>query len=294
MLDRWLDALSSLRILGAIMIGNLEGTFGAGGLSKCAAGDEDCFAFQAPVENAAALRWAGFDAVNLANNHAHDYGDAGLSETTAALDSAGVRHTGRPGESTVIRRHGLRIALVGFAPYPWANDNRDLAAAQALTRAVAAGADVVVVLAHLGAEGTDHAHVPVGTEIHLGEDRGDTRAFAHAVIDAGADAVLASGPHLLRGIERYRDRPIAYSLANFAGYHNFTTGGVLSTSGVLELEFARDALRGGRIDSVTLDSAGVPQPDPAGTAARLISTLGAEDFGTAGVTADSRGDLVWR
>ena len=57
-----------------IAIGNLEGTLSSGGSSKCGAGSSGCFAFQAPPQSAALLRGAGFDDLNVANNHAFDYG----------------------------------------------------------------------------------------------------------------------------------------------------------------------------------------------------------------------------
>ena len=76
-----------------------------------------------------------------------------------------------------------------------------------------------------GAEGADKDPRAVRREIAFGENRGDSRAFAHAAIDAGADLVLGSGPHVLRGVELYRGRLIAYSLGNLAGWHNFGTGG---------------------------------------------------------------------
>ena len=39
--------------------------------------------------------------------------------------------------------------------------------------------------------------------------------FAHAVIDAGADVFVGHGPHVLRGIELYKGKPIFYSLGDF-------------------------------------------------------------------------------
>src|SRR5919109_688336 len=70
---------------------------------------------------AAALSWAGIDAVNLANNHAFDFGGSGQAQTFAALRRAQVRWTGRPGQVTIIEFNGVRAALLGFAPYPWAS-----------------------------------------------------------------------------------------------------------------------------------------------------------------------------
>ena len=112
----------------------------------------------------------------------------------------------------------IRVALVGFAPYPWARDPNDHAAARRLVREADAHADIVVVTMHAGAEGSSRGTTPRTTEHYLGENRGNVRAFAHAVVDAGADLVAGHGPHVLRGMEWYRGRLIAYSLGNFAGY----------------------------------------------------------------------------
>lgn len=155
--------------------------------------------------------------MNLANNHALDFGPAGQAQTITALSSAGIAHAGLPGEITLRRVHGLRVAVLGFAPYPWASPLLDLRAAGAQVRRARRRADVVVVVIHAGAEGANQAHTPHGEEFAFGEDRGHARAFAHAAINAGASIVVGSGPHVLRGIERYRRRLIAYSLGNFAG-----------------------------------------------------------------------------
>ncbi len=64
--------------------------------------------------------------------------------------------------------------------------------------------------------------------------------FAHTVIDAGADLVLGSGPHVMRALELYRDRLIAYSLGNFATYYGISVNGIRGTSGVLTARMADD------------------------------------------------------
>ena len=89
-------------------------------------------------------------------------------------------------------------------------------------RRAAEGADLVVVNMHGGAEGSDKTHVTHGTEWFLGENRGDPCRFSHAVIDAGADLVVGHSPHVLRGMEWYKGRLIAYSIGNFAGYGVFS------------------------------------------------------------------------
>ena len=80
-----------------------------------------------------------------------------------------------------------------------------------------------------------------GTEIFFGENRGDPITFSHTVIDAGADLVVGHGPHVLRGMEFYRGRLIAYSLGNFAGGGNtLSNPGVLRCGGVLRVTLAAD------------------------------------------------------
>jgi hypothetical protein len=229
----------------SVMAGNLEGTLSTGGASKCGpAPSPACFAFQAPPANAAGLADAGFDVLNLANNHAHDFGPDGLGQTRGALAAAGLPATGAPGEVTVVRAGSRRIAFVGFASYPWSAPMNDPPAVRELVRAADRQADHVVVLFHGGAEGSDRTRVPEGRELHLGEDRGDLRAFARQAIDAGADAVLGSGPHVLRGLEVHRDRLVAYSLGNFAGVHNFATAGTLGCRPSSPSASTRRALRG--------------------------------------------------
>jgi hypothetical protein len=266
-----------------LAFGNLEGTYSTGGASKCGGeGGRACYAFQAPPGHARALRRAGFDAVNLANNHAWDYGAAGQAQTTAALRRARVAATGRPREIVVVRRKGLRIALVGFAAYPWANAIGDLAGARALVRRAAARADLVVVAMHAGAEGADQTHVPRGAEMAFGENRGDSRAFAHAVIGAGADLVVGSGPHVIRGVERYRGRLIAYSLGNFAGWSNFGLGGTLSESGILKvtLNAAGQPVASHWIP-IRLTGPGIPRLDRTRASRKLAAQLSKQDFGRA-------------
>ena len=276
-----------------VMIGNLEGTLSAGGASKCGgAGGGNCHAFQVPPSHAGALHAAGFDVMSLANNHALDFGEDGRAQTIAALQEQNIDHTGLPGQVTVVQRDGVRVAVLGFAPYPWAAPLTDLDAAATLVREATREADVVVVTMHAGAEGSAATRTSPGPESAFGENRGDPRAFARAVIDAGADLVLGAGPHVLRGMERYRDRLVAYSLGNFAGFHNFSTAGSLALSGVLRVSLNEDGtLRSGRFNSLELDAAGVPRPDPSRAAARMVGELSAADFGPAGVTVSEAGRL---
>ena len=279
-------------LAGDLVLGNLEGTLSTGGSSKCGPASTSCFAFHTPPSYARWLRRAGFTVLNLANNHAFDFGQEGLDQTIAALDRVGLLHTGRPGEITVQKVGRIRVATVGFAPYPWAASLNDIAGARELVRAADRVADVVVVTMHAGAEGQDRQHVSRGTELFLGENRGDPLRFAHAVVDAGADLVVGSGPHVLRGMEWYKGRLIAYSLGNFAGYDVFALGGPLSTSGILRVTLdGAGRFETGRLVPTRMVGAGLPALDPAEAAHGLVRTLSRADFGARGAKVGSDGIL---
>jgi hypothetical protein len=262
-----------------LTVGNLEGTLSRGGSSKCGGiGGGTCFAFQAPPSLAGELRSLGFDMLNQANNHSLDYGLSGRAQTIAALRRAGVAHMGLPHKVTILRAHGTRVAFVGFAPYPYDGNLLDVTGARRLIRYARTRAALVVVIIHAGGEGAGELHTPAGEETYLGEDRGNARAFAHAAIDAGASIVLGSGPHVIRGIERYRGRLIAYSLGNFVGYHTLGGGGVLSDSAILRVTLgAGGTVLSGRWIPIALVG-GLPRPDPSDASAGLVSTLSREDF----------------
>jgi len=181
-----------------------------------------------------------------------------------------------------VRRGGRTIAFAGFSTYPWSASMADDAAVSALIPRAAASADVVVAFFHAGAEGAAATHVPAGPESAFGEFRGDSRHFARVAIDAGADLVLGSGPHVLRGLERYRGRLIAYSLGNLAGYKNFSTTGVSATSALLTVSLgARGRFLSGRIDGVVLDASGTPRRG--GAAPSVMRALTRADFGGGGL-----------
>ena len=273
---------------------NLEEALSNGSTGKCAgATPGTCFAFGAPMSYARTLPASGIRIVNLANNHADDYGAAGQASTLAALRAAGVAWDGKPGEIEVLRSHGIRIAFLGFAPYKWASRLDNIPAAVRLVKRAAAEADVVVVAIHAGAEGSTADHVPYGTEYFLGENRGNSRAFAHAVIDAGADLVVGSGPHVIRGVQWYHGKLIAYSLGNLAGWHTFGMGGTLSESGIITVTLRGDGtIAGGKWTSLLLENPGVPVIDAGRQSLALVQQLSRQDFGAAAARFTPAGALV--
>jgi poly-gamma-glutamate capsule biosynthesis protein CapA/YwtB (metallophosphatase superfamily) len=264
-------------------MGNLEQTITENtGVGKCSAesAGRTCFAFRTPPATVQALKDAGFQLVNMANNHAFDFGEAGYKNTQKALDTVGIKYTGWPGQITVVDVKGVKVAVVGFASYAeWSNLCSDLDASTKIITDAAKQADLVVVQVHMGAEGADRTHTRPGTETFLGENRCDPIKFSHTVIDAGADLVVGHGPHVVRGMEFYKGRLIAYSLGNFAGYKALGYTGVVGITAVIRVSLKRDGTwESGTLIPTYMAAPGVPRPDPKKQAINLIGSLTKQDF----------------
>lgn len=275
---------------------NLEGPL-AEGLSspKCAPTSTDCYAFRTPTRFVQNLVHAGIDVVSLANNHANDLGEEGLLSTMATLDGAGIAHAGRRGDVAFLQRQGLVVGVVGAHSGSCCVNVNDLDEVRAAVRAADERADIVIFAFHGGAEGPDHRHVPGAVEIAWGEPRGDVRALGRAAVEAGADLVLGTGPHVLRAMEVHQGRLIAYSLGNYTGFRQFgTKGGPGGTSALLDVTLAFDGrLLGGRLHALALDGESVPHLDPTGSGGRMVDELSRADFPETGVRVAADGTLSW-
>lgn len=166
------------------------------------------------------LKAAGIDLVNLANNHVMDYGPEGLQDTMNALDQEGIKRVGAGNDldeayrPVIMEKDGVKIAFFGFSRVvpeaSWKAGPGRIGVAETYNykppveaiQKAKESADLVVVVAHWGAERSDHP------------DKNQTD-LAHRYIDAGADLVVGGHPHVLQGFEQYKGKWIAYSLGNF-------------------------------------------------------------------------------
>ncbi len=288
----YLDPVKSA-LHAAVGFANLEGTLTNGGYSKCGVHSTECYAFRTPPYYAQVLRSDGLTVLNSANNHSHDFGSVGVSDTSRAMTNAAIIQAGLPGQIGLVRDGEIKVAFVDFAPYSNTNDLLRYGTAATLIARARREAAIVIVYMHAGAEGSSATHVTGREEYYVGEDRGNARRFAHAAIDDGANLVIASGPHVLRGMEFYKHRLIAYSLGDFANYENFGLGGVLSESAILKVTLSSAGTYvAAHVDSVILRGAGRPYLDPTHAAAHLITTLSHEDFGPAGVSIAPSGAVI--
>lgn len=174
--------------------------------------------FRADVQNAAALKDAGFDILNLGNNHVMDYGSVGLTETLDILQKEGIKTAGAGPDSekarkpVYIEKHGSKLGFLSYTTFPaegyfYFPDRPDTARLieDKLASEIAdarRNCDILAVSFHWGKE---FDHFPGNDQVRL----------AHMAIDSGADIVIGHHPHVLQGVEKYKGRLIFYSLGNF-------------------------------------------------------------------------------
>ena len=276
-----------------IEFGNLEGTLTAGTLSKCGQSSTNCYAFRTPPAFANAFAAAGFNVLNSANNHSNDFGSQGRIDTTSALTRTGIAQAGLPGQIAVVKQGNLSVAFVDFAPYYNTNNLLNFPVAAQLIAKARREANIVVVYMHAGAEGSAADHVTKTSEVFFGENRGNPYTFAHAAIDDGADLVIASGPHVLRGMEVYRGHLIDYSLGDFANFYNFATSGNLALSAILKITLNESgSFISGTFSSVLLDTTGKPSIDSSHRSATFVNTLSSQDFGPRAPVISPNGSIT--
>ncbi|MCL2013058.1 MAG: CapA family protein [Cystobacterineae bacterium] len=275
-----------------VVFANLEGPLCNGGeTTKCAAGGR-CYAFRMPGPYVHHLKEAGINVVSTANNHSGDFGEECSRQTEAFLDAAGIAWSGSPGSVAFLQRHGRRVAVLAFHTSPRTNNLNNLPEALALLAQAKREAHWVVVSFHGGAEGALATRVPQGKEIFLKEDRGNLRLFARSMIEAGAHLVLGHGPHVLRGMELWKGKLIAYSLGNFATYGRFGLAGPLGIGAVLEVVLDEEGnFREGQVFSTKQVDKGFVLPDAEGKAFVALRQLSALDFPHTGLGIGLDGKL---
>jgi poly-gamma-glutamate capsule biosynthesis protein CapA/YwtB (metallophosphatase superfamily) len=271
-----------------VILLNIEGAIGEGAASeKCRPGSRNCYAFRQPVAAAGALRRLGEHAKvigNVANNHAMDAGHLGFQETQRHLEAAGVHTTGSDTLATVVvTAAGDSVGFLGFSTATAGPDPRDLSAVRRHVARAAEEYPRVIVTMHMGAEGVQAQRTPDRAELYLGEDRGNSVAFAHAAVEAGAAVVIGHGPHVMRAAEWYQGGLIFYSLGNLLTYGPFSLAEPLNRGGIACVKLGAEGdVLGAVLRSTWQQPPGVLQLDPTGRAGWLVDSLSQLDFpGTA-------------
>lgn len=199
-----------------IIFGNLECTLSREGIAR----RDKSMALYAPPESVSALKYLGFNAVSLGNNHINDYGSQGLDKTTQILKENSLpffgagRNLEEAGQELIIAKNNLKIAFLGYT-----TDEEHVKSVIATSNSAGCvfydfsriandierirnSADVICISLHWGYQ---YYAYPSPKQVNL----------AHQIVDAGAHVVIGHHPHVIQGYERYKHGVIFYSLGNF-------------------------------------------------------------------------------
>ncbi len=263
-----------------IVFGNLEGPFYEGDSpSKKVKEDKETYFFRTPPRYVKNLVDAGFNVVSLANNHAGDFGEKGMSSTKKVLEAAGIKYSSKAGEVAEFEINGLKLGLAAFSfgppPRSIVYPEEALEEIDGLSKKY----DLLILSIHGGKEGGTALRTEDEFEYYLDEPRGNLVQFAHKAILNGADLILVHGPHVPRALEIYQDRLIAYSLGNFCTYRGMNLDKEKGYAPLLWVELGRkgEFVRG-KIFSFIQAPPGGPKRDGEEKAWSLIKKLSHEDF----------------
>jgi hypothetical protein len=295
--DSLLAPLAPLVADADVVLLNHESAIGEGpGRPKCRPGSTTCYAVRSPTLAARALaRFAGDRrlVLNVANNHSRDGWRPGTPTTGDRLRAAGLAVVGDDTVATLVPlAGGDTLAILGFSLGTSPNIN-EVARIRAIVAREAAKVPLLVVTAHLGAEGARFQHVRDATERYLGERRGNPVALAHAAIDAGAALFVGHGPHVLRAMEWYRGRLILYSLGNLLTRGRFSVAEPLDRGAVICVDLDHDGtVRGGEVRATVQRAAGLVRADSTRRAVELLARLSRQDFGASGARLTPAGAII--
>jgi len=224
-----------------ITLGNLECVISSRGMPALKMKN---LLFRAAPDNVSALKDAGFNVLNLANNHCMDYGREGLIDTIEYLNSAGIKTfgAGKNRESArkplYIKTKNTVIGFLGFSAFPsegyfFLEDQPDVAQVDIKSigeevRSAKEKCDVLIVSFHWGRE---FDYYPVESQ----------KSAAHISLESGADIVVGHHPHVIQGVEVYKDKPIFYSLGNFVFDRQIPRG--TDETIMLELEIEKGKIK---------------------------------------------------
>ena len=280
-----------------ITFANLEGVFITQGVKpqKCSASSraaKRCYEFGMPDTLAPVLKDMHFSVVSMDNNHNSDYGYQGVAHTKKTLDKLGILYAAKK-KPIVFDSKGKKIGFVAFGHSSISYHVSKLSTVQSVITELNKKCDLLIVSFHGGAEGTSAQHVYDKKESYYGEDRGNLIKFAHTAIDAGADLIIGHGPHVLRGVELYKEKLIMYSLGNFLTHGNVSTVGVKGIGAIMDINIDMNTgnfVAGDIIPTKQIGN-GIPTYDATKQSIDVIKNLSLADFPNSPLAFSATGQI---
>lgn len=206
---------------------NLEGTF-----TNSTNAVQKPYRFKADPAYVQVLKEGSVEAVSTANNHSGDFQDEGRADTIAALDSAGILHTGAGDPLILEMEGGLKIGMVSYntvdnyeGEYAWRTSVQT-----DINTCKEAECDLIIGFMHWGS--VEYLTEPEAWEVQ----------FAHDMVDWGCDLIVGGHAHILQRMEYYNNVPIFYSMGNFC--YGGNTNPDDKDSVIVQAEFVRDSSSG--------------------------------------------------
>lgn len=230
--------------------------------------------FRGTPQAIAGIKHSGIDVVSLANNHALDYGPQALADTTSLLNRYKIKHAGagqnisQAHQSATLKVENKRVSLLAYsyiipAGFFASSSHPGIASARSPDRVAqqvkeaTKTSDFVICSFHWGIEYQDY---PIDIQ----------RKLAHTAIDSGADLVLGHHPHVIQGLEIYKNKLIAYSLGDFVFDHfSRKTGEAF----ILKCELSQNKVLSATCIPVYLTSYGQPRIVKGKEAKTILSRL---------------------
>ena len=190
-----------------LVVANLEGPITSTSSVSVGSpvGGKNNYTFTFATSTAALLARHNIRLVNIGNNHIMNFSRWGLEETKRYLDEAGVGYFGDPGRQTIVKARfsGLSLTFINYNEFnPSTGSGQAASTTIAQIRAARESGGIPVVYTHWGIE-------------YATTSSAYSRELAHRFIDAGAEIVIGSHPHVVEEHEMYRGKNIYYSLGNF-------------------------------------------------------------------------------
>ena len=205
-----------------IVLGNLETSISKRGKAI----EKKEYTFRSRPEVVKVLKDNNFSAVSIANNHILDYGMEAYLDTLDNLKKHGLLYAGggrnkeEAEKGVIIEKDGIKVGFLAFSKVIYSvdwyakNTRPGIVGAYKVQepgfvktiKEMRKNCDVLVVSVHWGAEGSDQI-------------RDEEKYIGHSMIDAGADIIMGHHPHVVQGIEIYKEKPIFYSFGNFIFYN---------------------------------------------------------------------------
>lgn len=235
-----------------ILFGNLETV-----LSNQGRETEKAVSLHTSPDKVNYLKDAGFDALNVANNHIMDLGVEGFNETLKTLTKNNINFIGardNPEQNYVILdKQGIKLGFLGYSNSGYILPEKNIWINKLELKKIIKDiefikqkCDFVIVSLHWGIE---NVFYPSPKQINL----------AHELIDSGATIILGHHPHVIQGIERYKHGLIAYSLGNFQ-FDPYVSDSPNNQSFILTIELSKNGLEDYNITPIKIDSDFIPTP----------------------------------